>query len=87
MAVQAVESWLTPWGSNVWLGLGALFVAANTVWALAGAAWMQRLTRGRTEHELVGGEPVGRAFDSLPVVLLLVAIALTIAAVFVTVTL
>ena len=49
VAAQAVESWLTPWGSNVWLGLAALFVAANVVWALAGAAWMQRLTRGRTD--------------------------------------
>ena len=74
-------------GSNVWLGLTALFVAANVVWALAGAAKVQRLTRDRAEHEHVGGKQVGRAFDSLPVVLLIVAIALTTAAVFGTVTL
>jgi hypothetical protein len=49
--------------------------------------WMQRLTRACAERELVGGKQVGRAFDSLPLVLLLVAIALTIAAVLVTVTL
>jgi len=87
VAAEGVESWRTPWGRNAWLGPTVAFVAANLVWVLAGAAWMQRLTRACAERELVGGKQVGRAFDSLPVVLLLVAIALTIAAVLVTVTL
>jgi hypothetical protein len=87
VAAQGVETWLTPWGRNAWLGPVAAFAAANAVWAFAGAAWMQRLTRVHAEHELVGGKQVGRAFDSLPLVLLLVAIALTTAALLVTVTL
>ena len=57
------------------------------MWVLAGAAWMQRLTRACAERELVGGKQVVCAFDGLPVVLLLVETALTIAAVLVTVTL
>ena len=47
-------------------------------------------TADSINHLLVvgfGREPVGRAFDTLPVLLLLVAIALTTAAVFGTVTL
>jgi hypothetical protein len=61
-----------------WLGLGALFVAANVVWALAGVASMQRLLRRYAET-------TGRSFDSLPVVLLSVAMALAAAAALATV--
>ena len=80
VAAEAVDSWRAPWGRNAWLGLAALFVAANLVWALAGVAWIRRLP-GRY------AEKTGRAFDSLPVVLLFVAITLATAAVFGTVTL
>ena len=71
--VTAVASWREPWGSGVWLVLGALFATANAVWALAGIAWMQRLARRYTEH-------TGRAFDGLPALLLFVAVALATAA-------
>jgi hypothetical protein len=61
-----------------WLGLGGLFVAANLIWVLAGVASMQRLLRRYAET-------TGRLFDTLPVVLLSVAIALATAAVLTTV--
>lgn len=63
-----------PWrsASHVYVA-AALFAAANLVWAFAGIAWMQRLMRRY-------GEATGRAFDGLPVVLLCVAIALSVAA-------
>jgi len=67
--VTAVASWREPWGSAVWLVLGALFATANVVWALAGIGWMQRLARRYAEH-------TGRPFDGLPALLLLVAVAL-----------
>lgn len=74
VVAQAVASWRAPWSRNAWLGLAALFAAANLVWALAGVAWMQRLP-------CCYAAKTGRVFDSLPVVLLLLAIALAIAAV------
>ena len=80
VAAEGVDSWLAPWGRNAWLGLAALFAAANLTWALAGVAWIQRLP-GRYAAK------TGRAFDSLPVVLLLVAIALAVTAFAVTTTL
>jgi hypothetical protein len=79
-AAAAVESWLTPSGSSVWLGLAAAFALANVVWAWAGAAWMWRLARRGTEH-------AGHAFDGLPIVLLIVALALATTAALVTATL
>jgi hypothetical protein len=63
-----------------WLGLGGLFVAANLIWALAGVASLQRLLRRYAET-------TGRLFDSLPVVLLCVAITLATAAALATATL
>jgi hypothetical protein len=63
-----------------WLGLGGLFVTANLIWALAGVASMQSLLRRYAET-------TGQVFDSLPVVLLSVAIALATAAVLTTVVL
>jgi hypothetical protein len=80
VAVEAIDSWRSPWGRNAWLGLAGLFVAANLVWALAGAAWMQRLP-GRYAAK------TGRAFDGLPVVLFLVALALATTALAITTTL
>jgi hypothetical protein len=50
-----------------------IFVSANAVWAFAGIASMPRLTGRYAEH-------VGRVFDTLPVVLLLVALVLGAAA-------
>ena len=50
------------------------FAAANTIWVLAGVGWMQRLPRLYSER-------TNRAFDGIPVVLLLVALALAFAAV------
>jgi hypothetical protein len=55
------------------LALGALFVAANLICVLAGVASMQRLLRRYAET-------TGRAFDSLPVVLLAIALVLATAA-------
>jgi hypothetical protein len=60
--------------------LGALFAAANLVWAVAGIARIQRLLNRYAEK-------TGRAFDGLPVVLLFTAIALVIAAALKTLTL
>ena len=62
------------------LVLGALFAAANLVWAFAGIARMQRLMDRYAEK-------TGRAFDGLPIVLLFTAIALVIAATLKTITL
>jgi hypothetical protein len=62
-----------------WLGLGGLFVAANLIWVLAGIASMQRLLRRYAET-------TGQGFDSLPVVLLCVAIALATVAALATLT-
>jgi len=63
-----------------WLGLGGLFVAANAVWALVGVAWIQRLLRRYAES-------TGQIFDSLPVMLLFVALALATTATLATATL
>ena len=79
--VIAIGGWLVPSAANVSLvALGALFAAANLVWAFAGIAWMQRLLDGYAEK-------TGRAFDALPIVLLFVAIALVVAATLKTMTL
>jgi hypothetical protein len=76
-----VELWRREsWDGGSFLALGALFAAANLVWALAGIAWMRRLMR-RYEDK------AGRAYDGLPVVLLFTAIALVIAATLRTMTL
>jgi hypothetical protein len=66
----------TPWRSREWLLL-APFAAANLVWAASGIAWMQRLPHRYAEK-------TGRAFDTLPVILLLVAVLLSIAAALMT---
>ena len=63
----------SPWDAREWLLLGTPFAAANVVWAVSGIAWMQRLPHRYAEK-------TGRAFDTLPVVLLFVAIVLAIAA-------
>jgi hypothetical protein len=76
VAVMIVDAALRS-GSDASLGLGGLFVAANLIWVLAGVASMQRLLRRYAET-------TGRAFDSLPLVLLFVAIALATAAVLTT---
>jgi hypothetical protein len=73
VASEAIASWSTTWRSAIWPGLAALFAAANLVWVLAGIAWMQRLPR-------IYAEKTGRGFDSLPVMLLFVALVLTTAA-------
>ena len=79
--VTAVEMWQadTRDGASL-LVLGALFSAANLVWAFAGIARMQRLMRRYEER-------AGRTFDGVPVVLLFTAIALVIAATLKTITL
>lgn len=63
----------TSWGSREWVALMTPFAAANVLWAVSGIAWMQRLPRRYAEK-------TGRAFDTLPVMLLFVAIALATAA-------
>lgn len=79
--VMAIEMWPHDLhdGTSVFV-VGALFAAANLVWASAGIARMQRLMRRYEER-------AGRAFDGLPVVLLFTAIALAIAAALKTITL
>jgi len=69
-----------PWGSPMWALPTTLFAIANLVWATSGVAWMQRLPHRYAEE-------TGRAFDTLPAMLLFVAIALTTAAVLRTTTL
>ena len=76
VAAEVIDGWRSPWGRNAWLGLAALFAAANVVWAVAGIAWMQRLP-GRYAAK------TGHAFDGLPVLLLLVAITLATTALLV----
>lgn len=77
VAAEAVESWLTPWGSARWLAFAAPFVTAHLVWAVAGVAWMRRLSR-------LYAEETGRLFDGVPVLMLFVALALATSAVLVT---
>jgi hypothetical protein len=77
VALELIDGWLAS-GSDFGLVLGGAFVGANLVWAMSGVAWMQRLARGYAERD-------GRPFDSLSVVLLLVALALATAAVLGTV--
>ena len=70
-----------PWGAPAWIFVATtVFAAANVVWALAGFASMQRLTRTYAER-------TGRTFDSVPAIHLFVAIALLIAAILQTITL
>jgi hypothetical protein len=79
--VTAVEIWRRENSDGgFFLALGASFAAANLVWAFAGIARMQRLMRRYEER-------AGRAFDSLPAVLLFTAIVLVIAATLKTITL
>lgn len=77
VGAQAVASWLTPWGSARWPLIAAPFVAAHVVWAFAGFAWMQRLPRRYAET-------TGRRFDTVPAMMLFVALALATSAVLVT---
>jgi hypothetical protein len=65
------------WASPMLVSLATLFTTANVVWALSGIAWMQRLPRRYTER-------TGRAFDGMPVLILLVAITLATAAALIT---
>ena len=69
-----------PWGLPMMAVPSALFSAANVVWAVSGVAWMNRLS-----HRYA--ETTGRAFDTLPAVLLLVVLVLATAAVLKTATL
>jgi hypothetical protein len=62
------------------VALGALFTTANLVWAVAGIARMQRLSRRYAEK-------YGRVFETLPVILLFVAITLAVASAVATTTL
>ena len=80
VSVTTIELWRETWEQTSLLVLGALFAAANLVWAFAGIAWMQRLMDRYAEK-------TGRAFDGLPVVLLFTAIAVAVAATLKTITL
>lgn len=68
-----LDGWRDPWDGRPWIAVPTLFAAANLVWALSGIAWMQRLPRRYSEK-------TGRKFDSLPLIPLLVALALALAA-------
>jgi hypothetical protein len=63
------------WSDNL---LPAAFAAANGAWVVSGLAWMERLTHGYAER-------TGQAFDVVPVMLLLIALGLVLAASFVSV--
>ena len=76
----ALELLRNPWDAGPWGAAPLLLAAANLVWVASGVAWMQRLLRRYTER-------TGRPFDSLPVVLLSVSIALAVAALVQTTTL
>jgi hypothetical protein len=76
IAAEAIESWLSPWGSARWLAFAAPFGAANVVWALAGVAWIQRLS-------YLYAEETGRRFDTVPAMMFFVAVALATSAVLV----
>ena len=76
----ALEGLRSPWREPREVLLTTLFAVASIMWAVSGVAWMQRLPHRYAEK-------TGRAFDSLPGVLLFVAIALVTAAVLTTTTL
>lgn len=76
-AAATVTAAPEPWSEHTWLGFPAAFVAANLVWAMSGIAWSQRLRRRYAEK-------VGRAFDTLPTLLLAVAAVLVTAAATIT---
>lgn len=61
------------WGLATWSssGLAGAFGAAHLVWVLGAIGWMERLARRYKER-------TGRAFDTIPVVFLMVAIALAL---------
>jgi hypothetical protein len=80
VAVSTVDAARDLSGVGPLLLLGGVFAAANLAWAGAGIAWMQRLLHRYAEK-------TGRAFDVVPVVLLLVAISLGMAAILATATL
>jgi hypothetical protein len=69
----ALQVWRGPWDGAGWVSLFATFGFANLIWAFAGLAWTQRL------HSRYS-EATGHSFDSLPAVLLFVALALATAA-------
>jgi len=62
------------WTSSLSAAALVTFVAADTILVLAGVGWMQRLPRLYSER-------TDRAFDGIPVVLLLVALGLAFMAV------
>jgi hypothetical protein len=75
-----LEAWSTLWNDSPRASAPFLFAAANLVWALSGIAWMQRLPRRYAEK-------TGRRFDTVPVIVLFVAIALLSGALLMTITL
>lgn len=79
-AFGTLDGQRSPWGSPMLAVPSALFSVANLAWATSGVAWMQRLPHRYAEE-------TGRAFDSLPAMLLIVAITLTTVALLKTTTL
>jgi len=75
--ILAVLAWTTPWGNQGVVAASVLFAAATLIWALSGIGWMQRLPSRYADK-------TGREFDSVPVILLFVALALATAAVLAT---
>jgi len=74
--IPVVYAWTDPWRERLWVIAPALFAVANLVWAMSGVAWIQRLMRCYAEK-------TGRCYDSVPVMLLSVAMTLaTTTAVF-----
>jgi hypothetical protein len=80
VAFGALDRLGSPWSSPMLAVPSVLFSAANLVWAMSGVAWMQRLPHRYAED-------TGRPFDTLPAMLLIVAIMLTTAALLKTATL
>jgi hypothetical protein len=78
-ATPMVGSLRESWGPATVTWPAGLVVAAHAVWVLAGIGWMQRLMRRHAEH-------TGRAFDGIPVVLLVVALTLALVAAALSVT-
>ena len=71
---ETIDGLPDPFGSDWPLALPtAALVAAHAVWIVSGIAWMERLTQSYELH-------VGRAFDVLPILLLLIVLGLLIAA-------
>jgi hypothetical protein len=73
VAIPLSAAMMEPWGVAVDAWPGLLFPVANTVWALHGIGWIQRLTRRYAQQ-------VRRPFDGMPAVALVITIALALAA-------